>query len=87
MDELDKREVRALRHAARALSVEWPQSMDLRTLRSLDTADPNAAALLIAVRRAGGGASYSPFTEGTVPWHSAIAVTYVHATAAPPPPG
>ncbi len=82
MDEPDKREVRALRHAARALSVEWPQDMDVRTLqRSLDTADPNAAAFLIAVRRAGGGASYSPFTEGTAPWHSAIAATYVHATA------
>ncbi|MGD9701826.1 MAG: RNB domain-containing ribonuclease [Acidimicrobiia bacterium] len=82
MDEPDEREVRALRHTARALSVDWPKDMDLRTFqRSLDTADPNAAAFLIAVRRAGGGASYAPFAEGDPPWHAAIAATYVHATA------
>ena len=35
----------------------------------------------MAARRAGGGASYAPFAEGSVPWHSAIAATYAHATA------
>src|SRR4029077_21094689 len=49
--------------------------------RSLRTDEPRSAAFLIAVRRAGGGASYEPFTPGAVPWHAAMAATYAHATA------
>ena len=82
MDEPDERDVRALRHTARALSLRWPDGVDLATFqRSLDTKDPAAAAFLIAVRRAGGGASYESYRNGVVPWHAAIAATYAHATA------
>lgn len=82
MEEPDERELRALRHTARALELDWPDGVDARTFqRSLDTADPSAAAFLLAVRRAGGAASYEPYTEAVVPWHAAIAAAYVHATA------
>jgi exoribonuclease R len=82
MDEPDERDVRALRLTARALSLRWPDDVDLATFqRSLDTKDPAAAAFLIAVRRAGRGASYEPYRDGVVPWHAAIAATYAHATA------
>ena len=82
MDEPDERDVRALRHTAHALSLRWPDDVDLAAFqRSLDTKDPAAAAFLIAVRRAGGGASYEPYREGRVPWHAAVAATYAHATA------
>jgi exoribonuclease R len=36
---------------------------------------------LMAARRAGGGASYVPFTPGQRPWHAAMAATYAHGTA------
>ena len=36
---------------------------------------------MLAVRRAGQGASYKPFVAGERPWHSAMAASYVHATA------
>ena len=36
---------------------------------------------MLAIRRAGQGASYVPYREGVVPWHSAMAATYAHATA------
>ena len=39
------------------------------------------ASMMLASRRAGGGARYVPYTEGAVPWHAAMAATYVHATA------
>jgi exoribonuclease R len=67
MEEPDEREVRALRHAARALGLDWPAGTDLRTFqRSLDMHDPAAAAFLVAVRRAGGGASYESYEDGAV---------------------
>lgn len=82
MEEPDERELRALRHTARAFDLDWPADLDVRAFqRSLDAADPRAAAFLLAVRRAGGAASYAPFTEGQVPWHAAISASYVHATA------
>jgi exoribonuclease R len=37
--------------------------------------------MMMAVRRAGEGAGYTPYRDGVVPWHSAMAATYVHATA------
>lgn len=78
----DDRAVRRLRHTARALGVEWGDGESLRELeRRLDPTVPADAALMLAVRRAGGGASYAPFEHGVVPWHAAIAGTYVHATA------
>ena len=49
--------------------------------RTLDPANPRHAAFHLAVRRAGPKASYAAFTPGVLPWHSAMAATYVHATA------
>jgi len=82
MPEPDDHDVRRLRHAARALGLEWPDATSLAELqRSLDPEDPKAAAFLIAVRRASGGASYEPYRPDVRPRHSAMAATYAHATA------
>jgi exoribonuclease R len=82
MAEPDERRLHRLRHTARALGLDWPPSQPLAVFeRSLVTSDPRAAAFLLALRRASGGASYAPFTEGVVPWHAAMAATYSHATA------
>jgi exoribonuclease R len=82
MAEPDERSVQSLRFAARALGVEWPQDVSLdRFERTLETRRPHEAALLLAIRRAGGGASYEPYRDGVVPWHSAMAATYAQATA------
>ena len=82
MAEPDERRVRRLRHTARAMRIDWPAGMSLADLeRGLDPASPTAAAFLLAVRRASGGASYAPYREGERPWHAAMAATYSHATA------
>ena len=49
--------------------------------RSLDPADPRQATFMLAIQRAGQGASYVPFRAGEMPWHAAVAATYAHATA------
>ena len=36
---------------------------------------------VLAVRRAGNGASYVPYRAGVIPWHAAMAATYCHMTA------
>jgi exoribonuclease R len=81
MPEPDERAVRRLRQTARAFGLRWP---DMATLdqfeRRLDPTDPKQAAFMLAIRRAG-RASYTPYREGTIPWHSAMAATYAHATA------
>jgi exoribonuclease R len=82
MPEPDSRAEQRLRHTARALEIEWPATMDLRNFeRSLNTKEPKPAALMMAIRRAGGGAAYVPFSAEHRPWHSAMAATYTHATA------
>jgi exoribonuclease R len=82
MPEPDQRAEQRLRHTARAFGIEWPATTSLRDFeRSLNANDPKPAALLMAARRAGGGASYVPFTAGQRPWHAAMAATYAHATA------
>jgi exoribonuclease R len=82
MAEPDERAVARLRHTARALGLDWPAGATLADLeRSLDAGDPNQASFMLAVRRAGPGASYLPFREGVLPWHAAVAATYAHATA------
>lgn len=74
--------VKRLRMTAKALGLDWPQVTSLTDYeRALDPANPAQAALMIAIRRAGRGASYVPFAEGQVPWHMAMAATYAHATA------
>jgi exoribonuclease R len=82
MPEPGKRALKRLKHTAKALGVEWPQGMDLPTLeRRLDPNNKVDATFMLAARRAGERASYAPFEEGVTPWHSAVAATYVHATA------
>ena len=75
--------VERLRRTALAFSLDWPAGTSLAEFqRSLSTADPRAAAFLIAVRRAGGSASYECYRGGDErPWHAAMAATYAHATA------
>jgi len=82
MAEPDDRAVLRLRNTARAFGLEWPRKVDLQTFeRGLDPTDPRQAAFMVAVRRAGRGAGYAPYQEGAVPWHSAVAAPYAHATA------
>ena len=71
-----------LRHSAKALGLSWPKDMPLKQFeKGLDQANPRHAGFMTAVRRAGPGASYAPYQPGMVPWHSAMAATYAHATA------
>jgi exoribonuclease R len=78
----EPRAVARLRHTARAFGLTWPDAASLAQFeRLLDPAEPRAAAFMLAVRRAGNGASYEPFKPGTVPWHAAIAASYCHMTA------
>jgi exoribonuclease R len=82
MPEPDERAIRRLRHSAKALGLVWAKGMTLAQFeRTLQPANPLHAAFHLAVRRAGPKASYAAFTPGVVPWHSAMAATYVHATA------
>ena len=82
MAEPDEKAVARLRHSAAALGVAWPEGMTLRDFeKGLQPADPQQAALMMAIRRAGPGASYAPFRAGSLPWHAAMAATYAHATA------
>lgn len=82
MPDVPDRATGRLRHTARAFGLDWPRDSSLAAFqRSLPRDDPRASAFLLAVRRTSGGASYEPFTEGTTPWHSAMAATYAHATA------
>ena len=82
MGEPDRRSIKRLRHSARALGIDWHRPMPLEQLeRSLNPADPKHASFMLAIRRAGAPAGYMPYKEGVVPWHSAMAATYVHATA------
>lgn len=82
MAEPDARAVSRLRHTARGLGLSWPAKAPLAEFeRSLNPADPRQAAFVLAIQRASQGASYVPFREGELPWHSAVAATYAHATA------
>jgi exoribonuclease R len=74
--------IERLRHTARAYGLTWSGNEPLdQFARGLDAADPKQAAFMLAIRRAGQGASYVPYREGVVPWHAAMAATYCHATA------
>ncbi|WP_118857615.1 RNB domain-containing ribonuclease [Sphingomonas mesophila] len=82
MAEPGKKAIKRLRHSATAFGLEWPANIGLEQFeRGLDPADPKHAAFMLAIRRAGQDAGYAPFQPGVVPWHSAVAATYVHATA------
>jgi exoribonuclease R len=78
----DDRAVARLRQVARGLGLAWPDAVPLTAFEpTLNGADPAQAAFMVALRRAGSGASYVPYREGVVPWHAAMAATYAHATA------
>jgi exoribonuclease R len=82
MGEPDEPAIVRLRHTARAFGLVWPDGEPLGQYeRTLSAADPRQAAFMLAIRRAGRGAAYVPFTDGKTPWHSAMAATYAHATA------
>lgn len=82
LPEPDARAEQRLRHTARAMGIEWINDMSLHDFeRSLNGREPKPAAMLGAIRRAGGGASYVGFVADQRPWHSAMAATYSHATA------
>jgi len=71
-----------LRHTAVALGVDWAPSVPLKEReQSLDPNNAKEAAFMLAIRRAGEGASYAPYIEGERPYHSAMAATYAHGTA------
>lgn len=71
-----------LRQTARAFGLAWPDMATLAQFeRILDADDPREAALMMAIRRAGGGAGYEPYRPGVVPWHAPMAATYAHGTA------
>jgi exoribonuclease R len=82
MPEPDARAAARLRHTARAFELDWPHDASLPQFeRLLDPQDPRAAAFMLAIRRAGNGASYEPFEPGKTPWHAAVAAPYCHMTA------
>ena len=82
MSRPDERAEARLRLTAEAFGMAWPAMMPLDQFeRQLDAADPRHAAFMLAVRRAGQGASYAPYRAGSIPWHAAVAATYAHATA------
>ena len=82
MAEPDERSAWRLRHTAKALGLVWPRHVTLKQFEDgLDSTDPRHAAFMTAVRRSGPGASYAAYQPGVVPWHSAMAATYAHATA------
>lgn len=82
MPEPGERAEGRLRHTARAFGLDWPDDATLPQFeRLLDPAQPRAAAFMLAVRRAGNGASYEPFRPGETPWHAAVAAPYCHMTA------
>lgn len=82
MPEPDAGAVARLRHTARAFGLTWPEGQSLKAFEaSLGQTDRAQAAFMLAIRRAGNGASYVPYAPGLKPWHSAMAATYAHATA------
>jgi VacB/RNase II family 3'-5' exoribonuclease len=71
-----------LRHTAQAFGLVWPAETSLTTFsQSLSADNAKQAAFMLAVRRAGKGASYVPYRDGITPWHAAMGATYSHATA------
>jgi exoribonuclease R len=82
MPEPDAGAEKRLRRTARAFHLDWPESMPLQAFeKQLRATVPPEAAFMLAVRRAGRGASYVPWRAGETPWHAAMAATYAHCTA------
>lgn len=82
MPEPDRSAVSRLRHSAKALDLDWPPNATLRQFEaSLRTGNPRHAAMQTAIRRASPRASYAPYQQDVIPWHSAMGASYAHATA------
>ena len=82
MPEPDAGAIARLRNTAHILGVAWPEAETFAAFEPrLDPARPREAALMLAIRRAGRGASYAPWQPGETPWHAAVAASYAHATA------
>ncbi len=78
----DAAAIARLRHTAHAIGLDWPAALSLEDFsRGLRGSDPKQAAFMLAIRRAGTGASYAPYRAGERPWHAAVGATYAHATA------
>jgi len=78
----DDHAIGRLRNTARALKLGWADGVALGDYqKTLNANDPRQAAFMLAIRRAGGGASYQPWRAGVVPWHAPMAATYAQATA------
>ncbi|WP_433049911.1 RNB domain-containing ribonuclease [Dactylosporangium sp. CS-033363] len=76
--------VEALRLAAKALDVPWPEGATPgRVIAALDPAQPRAAALLDQAAEMMRGAGYTPFDGAPPeqPLHAAVAAPYAHVTA------
>lgn len=82
MDTPNENAIRQLRRSAHAFGIEWHLAESLYDLqRRLDPNNASHQRFLLETRRSGGRASYEIFSSKKKPWHSAIAATYVHATA------
>ena len=82
MPEPDAGAEKRLRGTARAFHLDWPPDMPLSAFeKRLHATTPPEAAFMLAIRRAGRGASYVPWSAGERPWHAAMAATYAHSTA------
>jgi exoribonuclease R len=82
MDTPNENAIRQLRRSAHAFGIEWHLAESLYDLqRRLDPNNTSHQRFLLETRRSGGRASYEIFSSKKKPWHSAIAATYVHATA------
>ena len=82
MAEPDPEAEMRLRRTAEAFHLDWPEAMPLAAFeKSLRAAVPAEAAFMLAIRRAGRGASYEPWRADETPWHAAVAATYAHCTA------
>lgn len=67
----DDAAVNRLRHIVQRLGLTWPTEVSLdASLRTCDPNDPIDAAFMLAIPRAGNGASHAPSGEGDVPWHA-----------------
>ncbi len=76
--------LREARHSARVLGVDWPDDVAVDDIvRTLDRTDPHHMALLAAIQRAMGRASYAAFDGPPPPdsVHGGLAAHYAHVTA------
>ena len=80
----EKRTINELRRTAKALDIDWPESMSYPDMvRSLNPSSPLDAAMIAQSARGLRGAGYEAF-DGELPEHtehSAISANYAHVTA------